>query len=78
MKKRELNPEQAERLSKININELYADSLKDWDVIFHREIWFLYFDNEPTPGDLIQNGNDNNMIKEVKDDGTVYLIKLHK
>lgn len=77
MKTRKLSKKDKERLSKINIHELYAEELQKWDVIVHKEIWSVYNDGHPKPGDGLQVGGVARMIREIQDDGTAYLIRLY-
>lgn len=70
-----LNDDDKKRLSKINIHKLYANFLDDWDIIVHKEIWHLYNKNIPTEGDIIMM-DKKKIIKNIVDDGIVYLIKI--
>lgn len=65
-----------ENLSNIDIREMYKDVLEQYDVIVHKEVWKLYMEREPKEGDFIGVDNNSRMIKNVVDDGTVYLINF--
>jgi hypothetical protein len=70
--------EQQERLSKLNIQEMYPDECNKFDMIIHMEVWDLYFENKPACGDFIKLKDTAKMIKEVSNDGVAYFINLYE
>ena len=61
-------------LSKINIQEMYPEECKTYDIVAHCEVWHLYNIEKPSPGDIVCE----RMIEHVDTDGIAYFIKLYK
>lgn len=68
-------------LSKINIQEMYPEECKTYDIVVHCEVWHIYHEGVPKPGDIVLLNADssakNSMISNVDTDGIAYFIKLY-
>ena len=40
-------------LSKINIQEMYPEECKTYDIVVHCEVWHIYHEGIPKPGDIV-------------------------